>query len=248
MPEKRLMDGAYNCPNCGAAATPKSVRCSYCHTGLATLVCSSCYGAIFPGMTHCPWCGAEESAGRPVDAGTRACPRCANDLCMIQVASKSVQECISCGGIWVDSGTLQQICTEKEEQEAVLGFRAGSNAPGTATEKQRMYIPCPVCGKLMNRRQFSGGSGIIVDWCKAHGTWFDRDELKQVVRFIQNGGLAKSRQREKMKLEEERLHLEEEKRNLVKIARLGSDPIVASDPGDAEILDVLGGIWRHLKN
>jgi Zn-finger nucleic acid-binding protein len=184
-----------------------------------------------------------------VDTRAGSCPRCTKDLNPITIANKSVKECASCGGLWVDAQTLQQICTEQEEQEAVLGFHSGGDRQASDADagRQRLYIPCPECGKLMNRRQFAGGSGIIVDWCKAHGTWFDRDELKQVVQFIQDGGLAKSRQREKMKLEEERLHLQEEKRNLIKIARLGSDPIEAPDSRDSEILDVLGGIWRFLK-
>jgi hypothetical protein len=38
------------------------------------------------------------------------------------------------------------------------------------------------------------------------GTRFDRDEMKQVVEFIVHGGLARSRGREKDRLEEERLH------------------------------------------
>ena len=73
----------------------------------------------------------------------------------------------------------------------------------------------------MNRKNFADCSGIIVDWCRDHGTWFDRDELKNVVQFILGGGLAKSRDVEKSRLEEARLHVEEEKRNLVRIARLG---------------------------
>jgi Zn-finger nucleic acid-binding protein len=251
MSEKRLREGIYNCPNCGAAATPDSVRCAYCHTGLASLVCSACLGAIFKGMKHCPWCGAEESAGRPAETKSGACPRCTGRLSPVKIATKSIQECTSCGGLWVDSVTLQQICTEQEEQEAVLGFHPDAETPAldSSARPQRMYIPCPECGKLMNRRQFSGGSGIIVDWCKAHGTWFDRDELKQVVRFILDGGLAKSRQKEKQKLEDEKLHLQEEKRNLLRIARLGSDPdrINALESGDSEILSVLGVIWRDLR-
>jgi Zn-finger nucleic acid-binding protein len=101
----------------------------------------------------------------------------------------------------------------------------------------------------MNRRQFAGCSGVIVDWCKPHGTWFDRDELRQIVQFILDGGLNKSREREKFKLEEERQNLREEKRNLETLTRLGRDAdfAVPRDGLDVDLFGVLGGIWRSLK-
>ena len=75
----------------------------------------------------------------------------------------------------------------------------------------------------MNRRQFAGCSGVIVDWCKAHGTWFDRDELRRVVQFILDGGLGRSREREMRRLEEAKRSLQEEERNLARISRLAHD-------------------------
>ncbi len=75
----------------------------------------------------------------------------------------------------------------------------------------------------MNRRNFAGCSGIIVDACKDHGTWFDREELRQTVEFIRAGGLKKSREQEKARLEEEKGHIKEERRNLARIGRLAGD-------------------------
>ena len=48
------------------------------------------------------------------------------------------------------------------------------------TEKIR-YIPCPICHELMNRVNFANFSGVIVDVCREHGTWFDRDELRRAL-------------------------------------------------------------------
>ena len=222
MTDNQIERGVYNCPNCGAAAAPDSVRCAYCHSSLATLVCSSCFGAIFIGMKHCPRCGADAQAGKPAQACVGKCPRCDLDLLLLPVGEKQLFECPACGGLWVDKDTLQQICTEREQQQAVMGFDFGSN-PQTATpgRDRRIYVPCPVCRKLMNRRNFADCSGIIVDWCRDHGTWFDRDEFRRIMQFILGGGLAKSRDLEKSRLEEERLHIQEEKRSLARIARLG---------------------------
>lgn len=62
----------------------------------------------------------------------------------------------------------------------------------------------------MNRINFARCSGVIVDICKGHGTWFDRDELSRIVEFIRGGGLEASRTREKAEIQEERRRLREE--------------------------------------
>ena len=59
----------------------------------------------------------------------------------------------------------------------------------------------------MNRINFARCSGVIVDVCKGHGTWFDKQELTRIVEFIREGGLEASRQKEKAQIEEERRQL-----------------------------------------
>jgi Zn-finger nucleic acid-binding protein len=75
-------------------------------------------------------------------------------------------------------------------------------------EQHIHYIPCPVCGGLMNRVQFANCSHVIVNVCNQHGTWFDRDELRRIVEFIQSGGLVEARAREIADLERERREAE----------------------------------------
>ena len=55
-----------------------------------------------------------------------------------------------------------------------------------------MYIRCTVCQNLMNRRSFAQGSKVIVDVCRAHGTWFDANELPRIIEFTMKGGLEKA--------------------------------------------------------
>ena len=62
----------------------------------------------------------------------------------------------------------------------------------------------------MNRINFARCSGVIVDICKGHGTWFDRDELSRIVEFVRGGGLEAARSKEKTQLEEARRQLEVE--------------------------------------
>ena len=47
----------------------------------------------------------------------------------------------------------------------------------------------------MNRVNLARCSGVIVDICRAHGTWFDREELSRIVEFYTRwaGSLARER-------------------------------------------------------
>ncbi len=128
----------------------------------------------------------------------------------VVIGATAVRECERCSGLWVDVPSFEKICADREQQAAVLG--AASPAPGgpvTETAKIR-YLPCPECEQLMNRINFARCSGVIVDICKGHGSWFDRDELSRIVEFIRGGGLDASRAREKVQIEEERRQLREE--------------------------------------
>lgn len=118
-----------------------------------------------------------------------------------------MRECSQCEGIWADVDTLQQICTEQEKQAAVLGMPLSAASPA-GLEQHIRYLPCPVCHQLMNRVNFAHCSQVILDVCKAHGTWFDKDELRRTVEFIRAGGLEKARARQIAEMEDERRRLE----------------------------------------
>lgn len=74
------------------------------------------------------------------------------------------------------------------------------------------YLPCPLCHTTMNRMNFGRLSGVIVDVCKKHGTWFDAGELTRVVAFVASGGLSRTREREKEAARAEKARLAETKR------------------------------------
>ena len=54
----------------------------------------------------------------------------------------------------------------------------------------------------MNRVNYAKRSGVVLDICKEHGLWFDQDELRRVLVFIQEGGLDRSRERDLEALKE----------------------------------------------
>jgi Zn-finger nucleic acid-binding protein len=130
----------------------------------------------------------------------------------ITVSTTKLRECENCLGLWLDVVSFEHVCADREQQSAILG--AASPAPYNAASDQAKvkYIPCPECSQLMNRINFARCSGVIVDVCKGHGTWFDHDELSRIVEFIQAGGVEASRTRERLAIEEERKRLREEQR------------------------------------
>jgi len=181
-------------------------------------------------------------------AAVGACPRCAAELHRIRVGAAHVDECAACGGLWIDTASFERICAEREEQEAVLGAaRAPARAPDPAAAG-RHYIPCPVCGKLMHRTNFAGCSGVIIDRCKADGTWFDHQELQKVIRFIREGGMKKARAREKERLAEESARLRRERLELESrrssAYREGFVEADARRSGDLELDDVIDVVRR----
>jgi len=204
-----------NCPMCGAAAATESVHCSYCDARLATIACPNCFGMMFRGSRHCPHCGALGARAKTVDdVSTRQCPRCPRvRLEPVTLGATMLFECPQCDGLWVEAAAFERICADREQQSAVLGAASHvpSQAPGAEARGGAVrYVPCPECGQLMNRLNFARCSGVIVDLCKGHGTWFDREELRGIVEFIRAGGLEASRRKEKEQLAEERQLLQQD--------------------------------------
>ncbi len=201
-----------NCPTCGAAAPTDASRCLFCDARLATVACPRCFAMMFIGSKHCSSCGAKAQRAESVEAASRRCPRCLIEMESVAVGSATLRECARCEGLWVDVESFEQIISEREQQSSVLG--AASVMPkqaGGASEPNKVrYVPCPECKQLMNRVNFARCSGVVVDVCKGHGTWFDRDELRQIVEFIRGGGLEASRAREKREIEEDRKRLRQE--------------------------------------
>ena len=100
----------------------------------------------------------------------------------------------------------------------------------------------------MHRVNFAGCSGVIIDWCREHGSWFDSNELQQVVRFIQAGGMKKAREREKEKIQDEMSRLRLEQAQL--LANQGRTASVTQPWSQHEdgFLSFLSDVWKSLKD
>jgi len=195
-----------NCPMCGAPVSAGATQCDHCGARLAMVACPSCFGMVFAGAKFCSHCGAAIARTEVAPQTNELCPRCRTSMEAVVIGKQNLQECPRCEGIWVDTESLQQICADREQQSAVLGAAAPLPDDGNV-ETQIRYIPCPVCQKLMNRVNFANCSHVVVDVCKAHGTWFDKDELRRIVEFIRAGGLNIARADEMAELERKRQEL-----------------------------------------
>jgi len=190
-----------NCPMCGATVSTDALVCEHCGARLATVACPCCFGMMFVGEKFCSHCGAKADRIETTAAKPELCPRCRVEMNAVVIGGTPLRECPRCEGIWADADALEKICEDREKQSAVLGTALPLAKPADTPQpvepiESIHYIPCPVCGELMNRVNFAHCSHVIVNVCSKHGTWFDRDELRRIVEFIRAGGMIQARAQE----------------------------------------------------
>ena len=182
-----------DCTNCGAPLPPKSNICKFCGTLNETDL-----RAIR--QPH----GKGERSERP-------CPRCKTPLHGIELQAGGgllIDRCDSCMGIFFDPDELETLIdssvkhvgdVDRERIDTLIREEAPEAGPVR-------YLPCPDCGKLMNRQGYGMRSGVVVDRCKEHGVWLDGGELGQIAKWIKAGGKKHDqRRRTESELAEEKL-------------------------------------------
>jgi len=194
---------AFNCSVCGAPAHGGDVSCRYCGAGIATVCCSRCFQMNMAHAQHCSGCGAE--LGLIVESVLQdsQCSDCHAPLSIISEPAGSLLNCRKCGGQFVEHALLRSLL-ESYEQTAQAFPDAPYQRPPKASAPRVQYRPCSVCQRMMNRKNFGGASGVIVDVCALHGTWLDAGELAQVLAFVKSGGLVRERAREQERLRQAR--------------------------------------------
>ena len=195
-----------HCSACGAGLAPEAKRCGYCGAGVTLgakglgQACPGCFARLLADARFCSDCGL---AIRPSAALTalldHSCPRCRRALSECTSSDLQFAECTGCGGLWLAEEVFRRLTSRREGEAppALLARQKSPTAPRDPGEDLRKvtYLPCPVCSQRMHRRNFARSSGIIVDWCRGHGFWFDADELELVLRFVADGGLDRQRDR-----------------------------------------------------
>jgi Zn-finger nucleic acid-binding protein len=188
---------AIRCQSCGAPVPEDAVQCPYCQCQLATVACPRCFGMVSLHAKHCSQCGAEVVVRAQETDTTLNCPECEVALSITPLGSVDIHQCSKCGGIWLEHGRFAEISASHEERGKAMAATGARPAPTLLHGSQTVrYRACPVCDKLMNRFNFGHASGVILDSCKYHGLWFDREELRRVISFIDEGGLVHSQEAE----------------------------------------------------
>jgi len=216
-----------HCSNCGGKFGTGQLRCSYCSAEIKHgergfgPACPECFATTIVGAKHCSGCGLRLEAQSVLRAlSDRPCPRCKNALSECATDAVRYIECTACGGLWLDESHFRNIVAAGADPSASVIPHTREGVPqGPTVEAKVRYLPCPVCTQLMTRRNFASVSGIILDWCRGHGWWFDSHEIERVLAFVEKGGLEKSRA---VRHENDRRELERLKQQISE-ARAGND-------------------------
>ncbi len=105
------------------------------------------------------------------------CPVCKVPLIAVERARIELDYCISCRGLWFDSGELQLL---GEALQIALDPSILSDDCET-TEKPRQ---CPRCAKSMIKCEVAAPRRILLDRCPAgEGLWFDAQELGAFIDY-----------------------------------------------------------------
>lgn len=220
VPRPQAHDAAVvRCSSCGAPRENRGEEtapaCRFCgaeftlHERDLDTICPGCMARVSGQARFCHHCGtpvlgAQASAG---ESGYR-CPACpgGHPLVSRQLgrAKVAIFDCSTCGGLWIEKEIFEVLADRARSGQLPEGFGGGAPAaePHPLEPQQLHYRPCVICGALMNRRNYGRKSGVIVDLCARHGIWFDLQELDRLLRWIREGGEART---EKLQQEETRI-------------------------------------------
>lgn len=214
---------------CGAFARENERTCRHCATVLATLRCAHCFELNFPNDLHCRGCGHELGLEPVPDASLLSCPDCKLPLIVFQAGTGQLHACERCGSQLVTHGLLRALLESREILGAAVASPASARRSNPLDNPVR-YRPCPGCGQMMNRKNFAGASGIIIDVCSLHGSFFDAGELPRVLEFVRRGGLV----REKAALEARK---RAERPNVPSMLPVASSTTLLPELGVRDLLD-----------
>lgn len=189
------------CPRCGFAAGDGERNCPRCAGRIAPVRCAGCYHDNPPGSEQCAGCEHELGLEPIAEPDTLRCQDCDEPFAAFHAGTGVLRACRWCGGQLVDHALLRELLERQESQ--------GRNAPRPPPRKEPVdvgvrYVRCPICRQPMNRKNFAGKSGVIVDICRAHGTWFDRGELPRLLWFAASGGMERARRAQRDEAERAR--------------------------------------------
>ena len=194
------MSAPGTCPGCSAPLV-SALCCEVCGHDGAPTSCARCLHRNPVEATRCEGCGADLGLEPVFSASALHCPECLAELRGADVEGGCLFDCRRCGGQLLDHGALAELLRRAKDERDDGPPRS---LRGPALPDRVRYLGCPTCQKPMNRRNFAGQSGVIVDVCREHGTFFHRHELPRIVAFVRAGGLDLAAERAQREADEKR--------------------------------------------
>ncbi len=134
---------------------------------------------------RCSNCGGMLVHSAPSEATTGRCPVCEVTFEERTLGEVTVAWCAVCHGMLIPLAVLER-WTADQGHDAPAGF---DDAEVFAMTWDVRYRRCPLCREVMNRVNFAGNTGVIVDVCLADGWWLDAGELTRVLDHARTRGL-----------------------------------------------------------
>ncbi len=106
------------------------------------------------------------------------CPACKNAMITLELEDVEIDHCTDCGGIWLDAGELELLLGDQAQANQLL------NSFKVDRKSKEKVRKCPICYKKMKKIIVGMAEPkLLIDKCaKAHGLWFDRGELADILK------------------------------------------------------------------
>jgi len=261
VPRVEVRDAAVvRCSSCGAPRTGHGESCPHCgsdftlHERDLHTICPGCATRISDKARFCHNCALPIAPqGRAGEATDSPCPACGDHRKLhsrqLGADEMSVLECRACGGLWLGHETFRLLAERARSVAAWDTIDEARPSAGTdrpATHKGPLYRRCPVCRRMMNRRNFARRSRVILDTCKDHGWWFDLRELEQLLVWIRDGGEARERRRAEREQQDRRSKARLDRVFVDRLDRMAGRPASTFGRGDSQSSDLLGQLLGAL--
>ncbi|MCB9888731.1 MAG: zf-TFIIB domain-containing protein [Planctomycetes bacterium] len=242
------------CAACGGELAAGATQCGYCGSGVQLSergyggTCPECFARLVKDAQYCSTCGTGIAPVGTVQAlQGRPCPRCETELVVQEFATGSLIECPSCGGLWLDEAVFLDIIKQRDQHAVAQLVSGRSPGPVPAPELERTvrYLKCPTCAEPMHRKNFAQASGVVIDWCRGHGYWFDCHELEQILQFAAGGGMDAARRRELERHQTEVRRLERQARAAKAESHGPFAPMDVETTGIWVLVDLVGKLFTR---
>lgn len=161
--------------------------------------CKHCSAPLPKDSIICEYCGVRndielhnKNIGARLPKSKRTCPDCLTYLDSIDIGKNSrfiIEKCTRCYGLFFDSHELERLVEQSVGKSYWVDHQKLYSLLQYPLHKDKIiYRRCPVCNKMMHRKNYSGRSGVIMDYCADDGIWLDAGELKQIQEWTKLGG------------------------------------------------------------